>query len=95
MRPSSLVAVVTANVWTKTELLLQTLTANRDAFEVLVSVGARQTLLRLGWKLQLPSVSHDMARLEAGLQAPGAASLDHVQSAACWRLRLRVIAGDR
>ena len=75
MRPSSLIAVVTANVWTKTELLLQTLTANRDAFEVLVSAGARQTLLRPGRQIQLPSVSHDMARHEAGLQATRAAPL--------------------
>lgn len=36
-QPSSLLAIVTANVWNKTELLLQSLTANRDAFEVLVS----------------------------------------------------------
>jgi hypothetical protein len=36
-QPSSLLAVVTANVWNKTELLLQSLTGNRDAFEVLVS----------------------------------------------------------
>ena len=35
-QPSSLLAIVTANVWNKTELLLQSLTANRDAFEVLV-----------------------------------------------------------
>ena len=37
-QPSSLLAVVTANVWNKTELLLQSLTGNRDAFEVLVSL---------------------------------------------------------
>lgn len=37
-RPSSLLAVVTANIWNKTELLLQSLTANSDAFEVLVSM---------------------------------------------------------
>jgi hypothetical protein len=36
-QPSSLLAVVTANVWNKTELLLQSLTGNRDAIEVLVS----------------------------------------------------------
>ena len=36
-QPSSMLAIVTANVWNKTELLLQSLTANRDAFEVLVN----------------------------------------------------------
>ena len=34
---SSLLAVPTANVWEKTELLLQSLTANSDVFELLVS----------------------------------------------------------
>ena len=39
---SSLLAVATANVWPKTELMLQSLTANRDATELLVSVLAMQ-----------------------------------------------------
>jgi hypothetical protein len=34
---SSLLAVPTANVWAKTELLLQSLTSNSDVFELLVS----------------------------------------------------------
>jgi len=36
--PSALVAVPTANVWSKTELLLHSLAGNSDSFELLVGL---------------------------------------------------------
>ena len=73
---SSLVAVVTANVWNRTELLLQSLTANRDAFEVLV----RTTVLVM-LVLQLPLDAARPSCLQSGTSIVVGMALQRAQHA--------------
>jgi hypothetical protein len=73
---SSLVAVVTANVWNRTELLLQSLTANRDAFEVLVRATVLVTLV-----LQLPLDAARPSCLQSGASIVVGMALQQAQHA--------------